>query len=147
MEVRGLGGMTGMGETTCPPGYYPKVYTAGTGGATVGCAPKNEESLWCSWFGIGCQGPPLMTSAPKAPQTVEQMTVHGAWTPEMSAPDIEAWRTDYLAYMENNPGQARIPVVVNQAGQSALDLLSGRGVWILAGVAAVVAVIILAKRV
>lgn len=143
MEVRGLGG---LGQTTCPPGYYPKVYTAGTGGATVRCAPRNEESIWCSWFGLDCQGPPALPP-PQAPQTVEQMTVPGAWTPEMSAPDLEAWRTDYLAYMESNPGVARVPVAANQAGQAALDFLSGRGVWILVGVAVVVGVIILSKRV
>ena len=144
MYVNGLGGIGNA--QSCPAGYYPKIYTTGTGGATVQCAPRNEEDLWCSWFGIGCQGPPPLPP-PQAPQTPGQMTIPGEWTPAMATPDLEQWKADYLAYTQSNPGQAAIPVAANQAGQSVLDFASNRGVWILVGAAVVIGLIVMAKRV
>lgn len=141
MEVMGLGQ-----TTTCPPGYYPKVYTTGTGGATTQCAPRNEEDLWCSWFGIGCQGPPPLPP-PQAPQTPAQMTIPGQWTPDMATPDLEAWKADYLAYMQSNPGVATMPVAVNQARQAVLDFAKTPALWLVIGAVAVITVIAMAKRV
>lgn len=143
MEVMGLGQAA---PTSCPSGYYLKEYADGFGGYMTGCAPKNEESYLCSWFGLWCQGPPPLPP-PQAPQTPAQMTIPGQWTPDMAAPDLEAWKADYLAYMAENRGVATVPVAVNQAGQSVLDFASGRGVWILVGAAVVIGLIVMAKRV
>lgn len=153
MEVRGLGninlGSMGAAEPNCPPGYYPKIYTAGTGGAVVQCAPRNEESLWCSWFGVGCQGPPLPTLPIPAPQTQEQMTVPGAWTPADAGTETAywGWWRDHQAYMASNPGQAAAPLAAKSAVDTVTNVLKSPGLWLLVGAAAVVAIIIAAKRV
>lgn len=144
-------GLRGLGTTGCPTGQTMKVTYGGVVGSTAPlyqCVNALEESVWCSWFGFGCKTPAAYSPSPAAPQTQDQMTTPGAWTPDQSA---LATNQDFLnmiaAYNAQNPGGvATVPSALSQAGDSISGFVSSKSTWLVLGAVGAIALIIALKR-
>jgi len=146
--------MIGLGAATvkvvddpsrCPAGTWPSVVAT-----PVGARPVYEcnmgEPWYCEWFGIGCKGVPVVP--PAAPQTEQQMRDPLSWTPEDSAQATrERQQQITSSWLQATGGIAEFQSGAYQAGEAVADAVSSPGLWFVVGAAAVVAVIILAKRV
>jgi hypothetical protein len=145
--------MIGLGATTvkvvddpsqCPPGTWSSIVAT-----PIGARPVYEcnagEPWYCEWFGIGCKGVPAVP--PAAPQTEQQMRDPLSWTPEDSAQATrERQQQTTNAWLQATGGIAEFQSGVYQTGEAVADAVSSPGLWFVVGAAAVVAVIILAKR-
>jgi hypothetical protein len=129
----------------CPAGTYPSTIAVATGASTPRYECLSGEPWYCEWFGIGCKGVPAVT--PAAPQTEQQMRDPLSWTPEDS---IQATRERQQqlssAWLQATGGIAEFQSGAYQAGEAVADAVSSPGLWFVVGAAAVVAVIVLAKR-
>jgi len=145
--------MIGLGATTvkvvddpsqCPTGTWASVVAT-----PVGARPVYEcntgEPWYCEWFGIGCKGVPAVP--PAAPQTEQQMRDPLSWTPEDSAQATRERQQQLTgSWLQATSGIAEFQSGAYQAGEAVADAVSSPGLWFVVGAAAVVAVIILAKR-
>ena len=146
--------MIGLGATTVSVVDNPNKCPAGTWASVVatpvGARPVYEcntgEPWYCEWFGIGCKGVP--TVPPAAPQTEQQMRDPLSWTPEDSAQATrERQQQITSSWLQATSGIAEFQSGAYQAGEAVADAVSSPGLWFVVGAAAVVAIIILAKRV
>lgn len=104
------------------------------------------EPWYCEWFGIGCRGP--VVPAPPAPETEEQMTQPGKWTPEDAIIGSgERYRESVRIYYEALPGVATVPSWTYRVSETVGEVLSSKSLWMAVGAAAVIAAIVAAKRV
>ena len=104
------------------------------------------EPWYCEWFGIGCQGP--VVTAPPAPETEEQMTQPGEWTPDQAVTGAkERYDESVQRYYSALPGVATVPSFLVGASDTVKEILSSKMLWIAVGAAAVIAAVVAAKRV
>jgi len=145
--------MIGLGAVTvkvvddpskCPTGTWSSIIAT-----PIGVRPLYEcnmgEPWHCRWIGIGCKGVPVVP--PAAPKTEEQIRNPVSWNPEESAQETRRQQQQLTnAWLEATGGIAQFQSGVYQAGEAVADAVSRPGLWFVVGAAAVVAVIILAKR-
>ena len=146
--------MIGLGAVTvsvvdnpnkCPEGTWTSVIATPVGARPV-YACNMGEPWHCEWFGIGCKGVPAV--APAAPQTEQQMRDPLSWTPEDSAHATQEKQQQVTgSWLEATGGIAQFQSGAYQAGEAVADAVSSPALWFFVGVAATMAVIILAKRV
>lgn len=145
IQVSRLSALSSLGSdlTPCPPGYRRDTLSAGHAASFV-CVPEYEESIACRWFGWGC-AQQLPSPRIASPQTPEQMTRPGAWTPEQSAEQTAAnYREALRQYGEQNPDIAAVPATLFQTGEAVQDFARKAALptaLILLGVGAVVLLI------
>jgi hypothetical protein len=130
----------------CPAGTYPSTIAVATGASAPLYECLSGEPWYCEWFGIGCKGVPAV--APAAPQTEQQMRDPEQWTPETSVDATKQTQDAVTAqWLANTEGVAQFPAWLSETGNDVKDALTAPSLWFVVGAAAVVAVIILAKRV
>lgn len=153
--------MLGLGEAVvqvvtdanlCPPGTRARrVYSSSAEAAAWNYTPQYWECVqgepwYCEWFGWGCQGP--VPVEPPAPETGEQMTEPGAWTPEdVAAGWMDRYRKSVQGHLEHTSGTASAFAWMSQKGEEITDAVKSPALWFAVGAVAVIAAIVAAKRV
>jgi hypothetical protein len=146
--------MIGLGAKTVKTVDDPSQCPAGTWSSIiatpVGVRPVYEcnvgQPWYCEWLNIGCEEIPVVP--PVAPHTEQQMRDPLSWTPEQMIQETRQQQQQTTnEWLQATSGVAKFQSGLYQAGEAVADAVSSPGLWFVVGAAAVVAVIILAKRV